>query len=188
MQVFDLSSASLDLQGLLCSRISSQEVDCADESLQSHVSSAVKRLHNAMKPCHTWNVFTSLQDLPDVGRIRHFKPRSRLKSTCLQICNMSALKAVSEKTLLETVLRLRSTASTVILLFSVCLFVCFFCSFGIVSIGKAFTRKTLLTFNCCACFHHVFIYFCKAMVSFVIDTGISRGTWTVMFRFSHPFS
>jgi len=28
-----------------------QEVDCLDESLQSHVSSAAKRLHNAMSPC-----------------------------------------------------------------------------------------------------------------------------------------
>ncbi|CAH3014813.1 unnamed protein product [Porites evermanni] len=28
------------------------EVDCLDESLHSHVSSAVKRLHNAMAPCH----------------------------------------------------------------------------------------------------------------------------------------
>lgn len=27
------------------------EVDCLDESLQSHVSSAAKRLHNAMSPC-----------------------------------------------------------------------------------------------------------------------------------------
>ena len=39
-------------KGFLCLLISSQEVDCTDESLQSHVSSAVKRLHNAMAPCH----------------------------------------------------------------------------------------------------------------------------------------
>lgn len=44
--------------------IYSQEVDCAEEILQSHVSSAVKRLHNAMAPCHAWHrFFCAFQDL-----------------------------------------------------------------------------------------------------------------------------
>lgn len=29
------------------------EVECSDESLQSHVACTVKRLHNTMVPCHS---------------------------------------------------------------------------------------------------------------------------------------
>ena len=38
----------------------SQEVDCPDESLLSHVSLAVKRLHNAMAPCLAWELFCKI--------------------------------------------------------------------------------------------------------------------------------
>lgn len=31
------------------------EVECSDESLQSHVACTVKRLHNTMVPCHSWD-------------------------------------------------------------------------------------------------------------------------------------
>ena len=33
----------------------SKEVECSDESLQSHVACTVKRLHNTMVPCHSWD-------------------------------------------------------------------------------------------------------------------------------------
>ncbi|KAJ7369824.1 Cleavage and polyadenylation specificity factor subunit 3 [Desmophyllum pertusum] len=47
----DQISVKLDGQTAVIN-LDTLDVDCTDESLHSHVSSAAKRLHNAMSPCH----------------------------------------------------------------------------------------------------------------------------------------
>ena len=58
----------------------SKEVECLDESLQSHVACTVKRLHNTMVPCHSWDKWrwTTPSGWKKACKIKLKNARSRL--------------------------------------------------------------------------------------------------------------